>query len=238
MRLQVQDNRAFTLIEVLIALSILSMLVVTVYAAFYGTVKIIRLGSVSHDTLQYGRLAVETIRRDLMCAFPPQDDKKVFRGINNPEGYHDHDYLDFVAASNLMADPGDDRKESDICEVGYFISEEYPEKGLLVRRVDLTPDKKPFSGGTVEIVAENVVGLNFQYHNGEDWVESWDPEPEDEEEEKASGFPAMVLLEVMVRDEHYKIHTISTTVMLAMSDVQIKQLEPDDEEYTSETQQR
>ena len=234
-----RDSRGFTLIEVLIAISILAMMIVTVYAAFYGTVKIIRLGSVSHDTLQYGRLALETIRRDLMCAFPPLDGKKVFRGINNPEGYHDHDYLDFVAASNMMADPGEDRKESDICEVGYFISEDYPEKGLLVRRVDLTPDRKPFSGGKVEIVAENVVGLNFQYHNGTEWVDSWDPDPDEEDEDavKADGFPAMVLIEIMVRDKNDLIHTISTTVMLALSDVEITQLEPEDENGTTETTQ-
>jgi type II secretion system protein J len=232
-----QDSRAFTLIETMVAISILAMMIVTVYAAFYGTVKIIRLGSVSHDTLQQGRLAIETIRRDLMCAFPPLDGKKVFRGINNPEGYHDHDYLDFIAASNMMADPGENRKESDICEVGYFISEEYPEKGLLVRRFDLTPDRKPFSGGKIEIVAENVVGINFQYHNGEEWVESWDPDPDEEDEEavKADGFPAMVLVEIMVRDKNDMIHTISTTVMLALSDVEITQLEPEDEDGTTQT---
>ena len=236
----IRNNKcAFTLIEILIALSILAMMVVTLYAAFYGTVKIIRLGSVSHDTLQYGRLAVETIRRDLMCAFPPLEEKKVFRGINNPEGYHDHDYLDFIAASNMMADPGDDRKESDICEVGYFISEDYPEKGLLVRRFDLTPDRKPFSGGKVEIVAENIVGINFQYHNGEEWVDSWDPDPDEDDEDavKADGFPAMVLVEIMVRDENDLIHTVSTTVMLALSDVEITQLEPEDEDGTTETVQ-
>jgi len=211
-----RNRSGFTLVEILIAMSILSMILVTIYAAFYGTVRVIRTGVQRRDAYQYGRLAIEAIRRDLMCAFPVPGAKAAFKGVYSSSGSYSDDNarIDFVAASNIMADPGEDRRESDICEVGYFISEEHD--GVLVRRSDPTVDNNPFSGGKLEPIAEKVTRLNFQYYDGTEWVDEWNPEDE-EAEKKLTGLPPIVWIEVTVLDEEGEEHTCSTTVLVAMS---------------------
>lgn len=215
------NGNGFTMVELLIAISILAMILITIYAAFQGTIKVIRTGSRGADNYQHLRLAIESIRRDLVCAFIPPGEEGVLKGIDNDSGGSDMDSIDFVTASNLMADPGEDRRESDICEVGYFISDEH--EGVLVRRVDLTVDSNPFSGGRLEPIAEKVVALNFQYYDAEEdkWLDSWDPEAE-EENEQIKGLPPIVWVEVTVVDAEGKEHTSSTSVILELGFRDIK----------------
>ena len=230
-------EHGFTLIEIIIAVTILSLIVLALYGAFNVTTTIIRAGTQKHETLQYGRLALEAIRKDLLCALPVQDKaNQTFRGIHNSTGFYDQDAIDFLTASNILSEPGENKLESDIVEIGYFISEEYPERGYLVRRIDLTTDKSPFSGGKIDVIAENVVGLNFEYHTGKEWVESWDPEAE-EKDDQQTGLPAMVVIEVTVRDENEEYHTVATTVLLAMSEREIEELNPEDEDEDEEEQE-
>lgn len=211
-------NRGFTLIEILVALTILSIIIATVYGAFSGTVKIIKSGNFSSETQQYGRLAVDAIRHDLLCAMPsPSSSTPYFRGVDDDDG-DPRDIINFVTSAYIMSDPGENRPESEICEVGYFLSEEH--EGYLVRRVDITVDSKPFSGGKWKPISANIVGLNFQYYDGEQWLDQWDPEAE-QEEDQATGLPSMVRVEVTVKDvnweENYEVHTSSAVVLLAMA---------------------
>jgi len=206
----------FTLIEILVALTILAIIIATVYGAFSGTVRIIRSGSLNWNTHQYGRLAIESIRRDLMGALPSQiKDEYYFQGIDNSDGNDPNDSIDFVTTSHIMADPGGNKPESEVCEVGYSISEEHD--GILVRRLDLTVDSKPFSGGWLKPISENIVGLNFQYYNGKEWLDQWDPEAELEEDEvQVTGLPMMIRVEVIVKDDNGDEHASSAVVLLAL----------------------
>ena len=62
-----------------------------------------------------------------------------------------------------------------------------------------------------------MVGLNFQYYNGEEWLDQWDPEAElEEDEEQVTGLPMMVRVEVIVKDENDDKHTSSAIVLLAL----------------------
>ena len=42
-----------------------------------------------------------------------------------------------------------------------------------MRRTDPTRNRQPDEGGVVEPIAVNVLGLDFSYHDGIDWVDRW-----------------------------------------------------------------
>ena len=84
--------------------------------------------------------------------------------------------------------------ESDVKECEFFLSE-LPDRTwpVLMRRSDPTRNEQPDDGGVVELVAENVLGLNLTYHDGIEWRDAW---PKDR-----GGWPVAVRIELTVLNE-------------------------------------
>jgi hypothetical protein len=100
-----------------------------------------------------------------------------------------------------------------------------------VRREDPLPDEDFRHGGTLRILAENVVALNFRYKEPGPDVglrtrveETGDEEEEAEEEEKkwhdtwntekSQSLPELVEVTMTIRDRQGRDHTFGTTVLL------------------------
>ena len=83
------------------------------------------------------------------------------------------DTLTFLATVNdpTKTGPG----TSDVAEVQYYLDmdDSTPEQWLL-RRVDVTPDIDPFSGGMVALLGPKVLSLDFQFYDGSTWWTTWD----------------------------------------------------------------
>jgi len=46
---------------------------------------------------------------------------------------------------------------------------------VLACRKDHALDEQPTDGGLVTVVAENILGLAFEYLSGDEWLTEWDP---------------------------------------------------------------
>jgi type II secretion system protein J len=225
----------FTLIELLVALGILAIMLSTIYATFFAAVQAMRKGHEQDDTYQVARVVMEQIANDLSMAFyrPGADraDKptQAFIGLDRSSDGYDRDRLDFTTASHALMHNG--QPETDVVEVSYYIDETYSDRPLLVRREDPLPDDDFRHGGTLRVMAERVVALNFRYREPDEepyrrqrvdrekrqaeiaeleWYDTWDAA----KEKPLRSLPRLVEVTLTIRDDNEVEHTFGTTVVL------------------------
>lgn len=173
--------RGFTLLELLVAISILAMVSVLIYGAFSSMRKTKEGLERIQDRYREGRIAMQRITRELSGAYlslhVPTDPSLLvvstaFVGTRgNPA-----DRVDFNAFANMRRDR--DVHESDQAEISYFGSANPDGSGTtdLVRRVSTRPDHEPTKGGRVEVLATNIDLFELEYLDATTglWTETWD----------------------------------------------------------------
>jgi general secretion pathway protein J len=173
------DSFGLTLIEVMISVAVFSMIAVTIWTATSQTAKTRDIVNAIHDRHHQVRVAMEMIKRDLASSF-------LSRHVGQNEPSHetiflgrdhgDEDRLDF--ASFVHQRKYFNAKESDQCEVGYFIADDAKVSGQknLIRRESAVLDLEPLEGGQKLTLVENIAGFELSYFDFEmnDWKDNWD----------------------------------------------------------------
>lgn len=170
----------FTLVELLVAIAILSMISILIYSAF-SNMRLNKDGiqRVS-DRYREGRMAMARITRELESAYislhqpidlSQQVVKTSFIGTRGTPA----DRLDFNAFAHVRIDR--DSHESDQAEISYFGASE-PKTGVnnLVRRESAKLDQYPEKGGRVEVLATDIDLFDLEYLDPltGTWSETWD----------------------------------------------------------------
>jgi general secretion pathway protein J len=180
-RLRSPRSRGFTLVELLVAVTVLSFITMLLYGAFAG-MKNSRDG-LTRTQVRYreGRIALARFVRDLESAYLSQHVpinpqltmlKTAFIGkVENPA-----DRLDFNAFSNIRRDRNS--HVSDQLEISYFGGESHDEPGTtdLLRRSSQYLDDKPDQGGRIDVVATDIDLFDLSYLDPTTsmWTDSWD----------------------------------------------------------------
>ena len=173
--------RGMTLLEVLVSLGVLAMISLLIYGAFDSLSKGRKGEAMRVDRARQGRDAMERITHEVSSAFlsmhNPQNislvtRQTVFIATNGST----FDRLDFASFAHRRIDK--EAKESDQCEIGYFVVKDpdHDDKMDLVRREQSPPDFEPKKGGVVNVLAEDVELFDIRFLDpltGQ-WVESWD----------------------------------------------------------------
>jgi general secretion pathway protein J len=190
--------RGFTLVELLVAVTVLAFITMLLYGAFAG-MKRSRDGLTrTQGRYREGRLALARFVRDLSSAYISQHaplnaqlalHKTAFVGkVANPA-----DRLDFNAFSNIRRDR--DSHVTDQLEVSYFSGDSIEQPGTtdLLRRSSAYLDDKPELGGRVDVVATDIDLFDLSYLDPTTslWVDSWDTT-------QAAGQPNRLPLQVRV----------------------------------------
>ncbi|MEZ4225683.1 MAG: type II secretion system protein GspJ [Polyangiaceae bacterium] len=174
-------SRGFTLVELLVAISILAMISILIYSTFAGMKRSKEGLERVNDRYREGRLAMSRISRELSSAFVslhlPIDqalapNRTAFIGKTGSPA----DRVDFTAFAHLRMDRN--AHESDQAEIGYFGLPDPKRDGStdLVRRLSTTIDGDPARGGRIEVLATDIDLFDLQYLDpltGQ-WVETWD----------------------------------------------------------------
>jgi general secretion pathway protein J len=174
-------REGMTLIEVMVALVIISMLGITLYVGFVQSAE--NKDQLELDSNYYRRaqLAVDRMQRELSMAYVsiqvPDNPALVtmrtcFIGTDRAE----RDRVDFTSFSHQRLYR--DAKESDQNELSYFVAR-HPDDGtrlVLARREQNRPDDRPESGGRVQILLDDVRSLELEYLDPMDneWSTTWD----------------------------------------------------------------
>ena len=174
-------KRGFTLLEVILAVTILALVGTMIYGGFSQTA--LNKARVEQDVDHYRivHTALERMARALTMAFVsthvnPSLDLRVsntaFIGKDNGRD----DRIDFTSFSHRRLYRN--ARESDQNEISYFVTAhpDDSDMNVLARREQNRIDEDPRKGGKSQILVENVEELNIDYFDPllSDWVESWD----------------------------------------------------------------
>jgi general secretion pathway protein J len=176
-----RSARGFTLVELLVAIVVLSMISLLIYNAF-ASMKRSREGIERvDDRYREGRLAMTRMVRELQSAYislhaPINSSllvqKTSFVGTTGTPA----DRIDFNSFSNRRMDKNS--HVSDQCELSYFGSSNPDVSGVmdLARRVSTSLDLEPKKGGRVDVLATDIDLFDLQYLDPitGNWVETWD----------------------------------------------------------------
>jgi general secretion pathway protein J len=174
-------SRGFTLIELVVAITVLAFITMLLYGAF-SSMKASRDGLARiQDRYREGRIAMARIVRDLQSAYISQHvplspalvvQKTAFVGKVGIPAHR----MDFNAFSNVQRDRS--AHVSDQIEVSYYASDnpELPGTIDLVRRTSEYPDNEPDKGGRVEVMATDIDLFELEYLDPMTslWTENWD----------------------------------------------------------------
>jgi general secretion pathway protein J len=204
-----------TLLEILVAVGILALISSLVYGAFDGLARSRSGMERATERHHQGRSALTRMSRELSSAFislhrplnlAVQSSSTLFVGRR--------ERIDFTSFSHRRIRFGS--HESDQNELSYFLSPD-PETGAvdLVRREATVIDAEPRTGGVVQVLAQDVTDLRFEFLDpltGQ-WVESWDST-------QATGqldrLPSQVRVEFWLRREDQEPLQMITKVALPM----------------------
>lgn len=191
------SDEGFTLIEMILAVTILAIVVGIVLESFFIISRIWEKGGDLAEDRQMKRVAVESIATQLKSLYPfndKVDDVRISWFFGGP------DTVSFLSTTTFFTTK---EKDPGLYLATYFVdsSEESGSRGLVLKQ-DYPPGIRLEEGASADslILDENVIGLKFNYYasdynmDGERegvWEPSWDPFP-DEETFSTRSFPEMV----------------------------------------------
>jgi prepilin-type N-terminal cleavage/methylation domain-containing protein len=162
-------SAGFTLIEVMIATSLMALILVSAYAclsAGYATQKMVEPRA---EVLQNARVALALMTADLRAACTLSPDAE-FIGATRTLGDAEADNLDFATHNHTPRRPG----EGDYCQESFYVDQDADTGRLsLWRRRNPVIALNPQAGGSREKIADGLRGLKLEYFDGLDWYATW-----------------------------------------------------------------
>lgn len=198
-------TRGMTIIEALVAITILAIVATVVFGGFSQTMRNKRRIEEMADRSHVIRVAMERMVSELSMAYVSvhvnvdpslQTMNTCFIGGRSGRGHR----IDFTSFSHRRLYR--DAHESDQNELSYFVTE-HPERRdtlVLARREQNRIDEDPQTGGTIQILVEDVLEFEAEYLDvvtGE-WTDTWDTR---DITHQPNRLPAQVKLMLTVRDE-------------------------------------
>jgi type II secretion system protein J len=169
-------TKAFTLVELLVATVIATLVAVTAVGALHTITASREKVNQYLTAMEELRYAADMIRNDLMNLYRDKD-RKAMKFIGDfPDGnYQLGSDLMFNTINSAPARPG--QPEGDVYEVEYFIKAD-EEQSILMRRLDPYFYEKDTTGGVLAPIAENIVAFDVRYYDLESdtWETQWDEE--------------------------------------------------------------
>ncbi len=175
-------TRGFTLLELLVAISILAMVSILIYSAFAAMRRTKEGLERIQDRYREGRMAMQRVTRDLSAAYLSLHapiDTRITMQHTAFVGKRDTptDRVDFNSFSNTRRDR--DAHESDQAEISYFGVDNRSGSSStidLARRLGVRPDLDPQHGGRVEVLATDIDLFQLEYLDPQTamWTDTWD----------------------------------------------------------------
>ncbi|MDP2980630.1 MAG: type II secretion system protein GspJ [Candidatus Omnitrophota bacterium] len=176
------EGRGFTLVEVLIALAILAMIVVSTFTIFRSASKSWQKGETRSERYQNARNAIYRISTEISQAVINSNSLCKFTGDKNKVSF-----ISFVST------------ESGVFELGEL---EFWLDGagrLLMRNDDVDPDYDFTTYDHSDVLSENVSELEFSYFDGAVWTDAWNSD-----QALGVGLPKAVKIKIKIEDKKSK----------------------------------
>ncbi len=177
-----RKNSGFTLLELMLAIAISAIVILTVNFAFFQSNKNIEAVRTQREAYETIRIVMDRMIKDLTCAYVPTEERQMtanefsmyrFVGTNDDSDGVDKDTISFTTTTDI----GFSKVPGGVCEVDYYLKEMEDKKGVfsLMRREDPTPHYGITKTGNEMEIAEGVLGMNIVYiDNSNQEVNEWD----------------------------------------------------------------
>ncbi len=197
-------NAGFTLIEIMVAVAIGSIILIMAYASYRSIFETIKRSTGLSEFYENVNLALLSIDRDISNAYFTRTNKNI-TFICETDGSDSR--LNFVTVNhndyNFIGTANTPVRSSDVREVGYFLRADKKTQGLsyLIKREKFNYwEDDPLEGGTENILLPNVVSLKFEFNRGNDWDGNWDSR-------QNNNFPKAVKTTLVVKNYQAKEET-------------------------------
>jgi prepilin-type N-terminal cleavage/methylation domain-containing protein len=192
------DEQGFTLLELIVSITILVIIIITVYASY-------RVGMRAYDKVdresyinQNMRQAWRMISRDLRCAYMSRTNPKIL--------FIGNDKLIFTT---YLADL--ESKSGGLTEVAYYVDNDpkTQEEGLI----------RELRGFSKQEIAPLVKSFKLRYFDGKNWLEKWGVDSSNNTNIQANSLPLAVEIKIEIESK-YKTDIDSnelTTIVPMMS---------------------
>lgn len=186
-------SSGFTLLEVLIATAIMSLVVTVIYTSFFTAGRNVEQAEAMRDETDLVRTLVAKISSDITDAyFNPNmnvpvvttifygqtvlsetalpDAVTAATGLKNNR----HDGLYLTSLTNWRKP---DSQETDLWEVGYYFKQKPDGSGWILMRREkraLSNDFPALEGGVEYEMTDRVASLQLRYYDGSVWTDGWD----------------------------------------------------------------
>jgi len=171
-------RKGFSLIEVLVAMSITAVLVVSVYFSFSNILlgrsrlrKIMNRERQIYFTLDMIRNDIKNSYLSMNKGVPEETHKTIFKSV--PDSPVSHLTMTTLNHVRMLADA----KQCDQTEIEYY-GEMVDDENVLFRRESPWVDDFPERGGNVYPIFKGFKEIKFEYWNpvSKEWVEEWNSE--------------------------------------------------------------
>lgn len=182
--------RGFTLIEVLLAISITATVMMTVGTTFRVLLEAREVIDELSESTEAGPRILNLIERDLRGLYTFNVAKNaVFRGRDMDVGSFEADRMDFLTTTDAVAYVLDDHnrpKKPTLCEVGYWFKQNPRYRDLMEmwRREDPMVDRDLLTQGSFQLVHDRIKSFKVTYFktlgNEAEELFEWDSSTNDE----------------------------------------------------------
>lgn len=172
----INKNDGFTLIEMLVATAVSSVILVMVYSAYASIIRSVNQGKTASRYYEEVNMVLRRIDSDLLNAYWNESAKNI-NFISEIEGSSSR--LNFVTgelkSNRMILTVKDNFPSSDIHEVGYYLKRDNNTgKYNLIRRSEIHYDSSPLDGGVEEVIFKNAESVKFDFKYRSDWTDTWD----------------------------------------------------------------
>ncbi len=213
-RVPFEGAGGFTLLEVLIAISILALMAGIVFSVVLGSTRRSRALDEEMELRQTAGAVLSLIAEDVKGAYVQPGSVPFFLGRDAFNRDNPADGIDLVTTAVLPVNPM--TVSGDLAEVGYtIIHEADSETGTLYRREQAPPDESGDDGGESFEMTDRVQSLNLRYFDGESWNDEWDSQDQARDNMKGR-IPNEVEIEITLEDQDALV-TLRTIVSPPMA---------------------
>ncbi len=211
-------NSGFTLIEVLLAVFIGSIVVGVLYASFFQIIKAKEKTEEELELYHEARVVFSRLTRDLSTVFPRGDLFAESAGVPYPYflGAQDGDFGS-VRFTSLSRRPSTQKGESDQTEVTYYLQGiENSDLYALMRRDN--PRIGTENGGTEYPISERVAGFYLNYIGSANPVEGVEDIITEWDSSAIGSLPRAVNVTLVMRGPRGEDHEFSSLILIPVVD--------------------
>lgn len=178
-----QADRGMTLIEVMVAISLLGIMAMLVYSSLVITLKSQQRAEILQERYHAARVFLQRIKRELSMSFVSLHQAEDQRTRTLFDGESDRVTFNTSAYEPIRRNA----HESDQLEVEYLLGRDEDGERAIIRRAKLHIDDRAGKGGDEEIVIRGVADFELAYYDEdkEDWRDEWEVIIDDAVEKRA-----------------------------------------------------